>query len=86
MDRGKIEQRGNDARRILLDPILAEAFEAIEAEAIEDMLKASAFLGLGDRRRRRAADRIHTIRKVRPHLQMLVASGGQAHKGPPRVP
>lgn len=86
MERGERERRGQEAKRLSQEPLLIEAFAEIEAEAVEEMLSASSFHRIGDQKRRRAADKIQTIRGLRRHLEYVIASGGQAHKGPKQVP
>ncbi len=82
MTRDEQRERGENARRILNDPLLKEAFAAIEAKAMDDLVAAPGFSLFGDRKRRRLADRIRPIREVVNLLEMEIALGRQAAREP----
>lgn len=82
----EIQQRGEMALRLLNDPMFKEAMEAVERQAMEELLRAPGFSILGDRKRRQLADRINTIRGIRNHLSAQITMGNQAVRGGPQVP
>lgn len=77
-----LRHRVAEARRLLDEPLLIEAFDKVEHMAIEEILA----LPMGaDRKRRILTDRVRTIRAVKAHLHNLIASGEQALKKPLRL-
>lgn len=82
MTREEQQERGEIARRILSEPLLREAFAALEAKAVEDLVSAPSFSLFGDRKRRRLADRIRVIREVQSFLETEIALGNQARREP----
>lgn len=75
--------RAQAAKRLLDEPLLVEALDSLEQRSIDQLLAAPAFSLFGDRKRRRLADRINTIRALRSELEMEIAMGNQAAR--PRV-
>lgn len=76
--------RAAEARRLLDEPLLNEAFDAIERAAIEDMLAVKGYWR-ADRRRRMLADRVNAVRELRARLKSVIAMGDQAAKGGMRL-
>lgn len=86
MTREEQQQRGEIARRIMNEPLLKEAFASLEAKAVEELVSSPSFSLFGDRKRRRLADRIRTIRELKNFLQTEIALGNQASREPtPRI-
>lgn len=77
-------RRGEEARRILSEPLLLEAFESIERASVEELLRAPTSPD-GDTQRRRMADRILTVRNLRTELETAIAIGTQAAKEAPGI-
>lgn len=77
-------RRGEEARRILSEPLLLEAFESIERASVEELLRAPASPD-GDTQRRRMADRILTVRNLRTELETAIAIGTQAAREAPGI-
>jgi hypothetical protein len=71
----EIARRVSEARRLLDEPLLIEAFDRIEAAAIEDMLTVPFW---AQRRMRMAADRVKVVRGLRKHLEHVIVNGEQA--------
>lgn len=82
MTREEQQQRGEVARRIMNEPLLKEAFASLEAKAVEALVSSPSFSLFGDRKRRRLADRIRTIRELQSFLQTEIALGNQASREP----
>lgn len=75
-------RRVSEARRLLDEPLLNEALEAIERRSIEEMLK----LPMGaDRKRRILTDRVRVIRAIRAHLQAIIVTGEETLRKPLRL-
>ena len=66
------EHRAAEARRLLDEPLLNEALNGLEAQAIEEMLRVPFW---NDRKRRLLTDRVRVIRGIRDHLQSAVVNG-----------
>lgn len=84
MDDAEKRRRAAEADRLLNEPLLKEAFDILEREAIEDMLKLGT-LAIGpddDRRRREAADRVNTIRIIRNRLHAIITDGMRSAQQP----
>jgi hypothetical protein len=75
-------QRGEEARRIMSEPLLVEAFRTIEQSAVEELLQVPAE---NDMARRCLADRIRVIRALKSNLETTIALGDQARKAPPSI-
>lgn len=75
------KHRAGEARRLLDEPLLNEALDAIERAAIEEMLAVKGFLWSAERRRRGLADRVNTIREFRARLRTMIAVGEQTARG-----
>lgn len=73
------ERRAQEAQRILDEPLFQEAFDLIEAQAIEEMLSIKGWRW-GDKRRRLAAERINVIRGIKSHLMGIVVRGKQVSR------
>ncbi len=86
MDKREIAHRVNEARRLMDEPLLVEALDRIERDAIEEMIGIDRLVSAEDAafRYRRAADRVATVREVRHRLQSLIA-GGEAALRPSRA-
>lgn len=72
-----VERRAAEARRLLDEPLLKEAFAYLEANAFEELLAAG-----DDRARLELVERVKAIRGVQQYLQTVIASGGQRHPVP----
>jgi hypothetical protein len=71
--------RADKARQLLEDPILTEAFQIIEAKALKEAMNVPAWAGVvGDRKRRRALERIKLISELRSQLDSVIREGKQA--------
>ena len=77
-------RRASEADRILSDPLLKDAFDEIERQAIEDMLDIGrvAIGAEDDRKRREIADRVNTIRLLRARLREIITDGVRAAQQP----
>jgi hypothetical protein len=75
-------RRGEEARRILNEPLLVEAFDNIERAAIDALVLAPPE---NDTLRRCLADRIRVVRALRSDLETTIALGDQARKEPPGI-
>lgn len=69
-------RRGQEARRLLDEPLLNEALSLLEADAVEAMISARGWR-LGDKQRRIAAEQIRVIRGIKHHLEMVIINGQQ---------
>ena len=65
-------QRGQDAKRLLEEPLLQEAFEVIEQEIMEKWKTAPARDVDG---REKLWMMLHLLGRVRSHLESVMASG-----------
>jgi len=79
------QRRADRADALLKDPLLIEAFEAIEAEATHEFLSASHWLRIGDQKRKAMAMRISIVKQIRDDLARIVRNGTpkQARVTPP---
>lgn len=75
-------RRGEEARRLLNEPLLIEAFDNIERTALDRLLDCPPE---NDALRRCLADYIRIIRTLRSNLETTIALGDQATKGPPGI-
>jgi hypothetical protein len=73
--------RAGEANRLLNEPLLTEALDAVEAEAVEKMVEAPR-TPEGDIERRMMADRVQAIRDLRAHLNAAITLGRQASRSP----
>lgn len=73
------KHRAAEARRLSDEPLLNEAFDAIERAAIEEMLSVKGWRA--DKRRRLLADRVNAIRDLRARLRTMIATGEQTARG-----
>jgi hypothetical protein len=69
--------RGHNAARLLADPLIAEAFDAIRAEYISAWENAPVRDAEG---RERIWAHLQALGKVREHLSTVVATGKMAEK------
>lgn len=76
--------RAAEARRLLDEPLLNEALDALERAAIEELLAVKGYWR-ADKRRRMLADRVNVVRELRARLKSVIAMGDQAAKGGMRV-
>lgn len=67
--------RAAEADRLLREPLLAEAFTAMENMTIEQMLAIDGAEPEDERKRRQLADKVKIIREVRNELRRFVADG-----------
>jgi len=72
----------SEADRLLNEPLLVQAFEAIESDSLEDALRYDPS-GDGDEMRFRALTRINIIRELRGTLGSYITRGAQAAKVKP---
>lgn len=66
------DRRAIEARRLLDEPLLNEALDRIERDAVNEMLRLPFW---SDRKRRMLADRVRVVRGMRSHLQSIVLTG-----------
>jgi hypothetical protein len=78
----EIARRVSEARRLLDEPLLNEALDKMESQAVEEMIKLPFW---ASRRMRMIADRVRVIRGIRRHLEMIITNGEQALRTPKRV-
>lgn len=71
--------RAGEANRLLNEPLLTEALDKIEADAVEAMVNA-ARTPEGDIERRMMADRVQAIRDFKEHLKLTISLGQQAQR------
>jgi hypothetical protein len=69
------QARAEAADRLLRDPMLVEALDAMEAALLEKIVQAPA---RDDEGRRLAAFALQSARKVRKHLHAIIADGKTA--------
>lgn len=81
-DPREIARRTSEARRLLDEPLLNEAFERIERMAVEELLQRERS---DDDGRRLMADYIRTVRNLRKYLEHVIANGEQALKPAKRL-
>jgi hypothetical protein len=77
-----IARRVSEARRLLDEPLLVEALDKAERQAVEEMLRQPFW---AHRRMRMLADRVRVIRDVRRHLELIIVGGEDALKPARRV-
>jgi hypothetical protein len=77
MDKTEKERRGYEAQRLMQEPLLNEAFDKIEQEAVDEMLALPFW---SDKKRRMLVDRIKVIRDFRSHLTSVITSGSTNRK------
>lgn len=75
-------RRGEEARRILSEPLLLEAFATLERMALDGLVSAPVE---DDVLRRYLAERIRLIRALRSELETAIAIGTQAAKEAPGI-
>lgn len=78
------EFRASEAERLLHEPLLMEAFDKIEREAVEGMVEAPR-TPEGDVARRALADKVAVLRALKEELKLVIADGKQAIRGAPPV-
>jgi antitoxin component HigA of HigAB toxin-antitoxin module len=71
----EIARRVSEARRLLDEPLLNEALDRIEKQAIEDMISEAPG---PPEEYRMAADRVRVIRGFRKQLELTIVNGEQA--------
>lgn len=74
--------RAAEADRLLHEPLLVEALDAIEKQAIDEILTAPFWQ---DRKRRHATERARVIRDIRRRLRAAITDGMQASRMAPPV-
>ena len=84
MDQREIAHRTAEARRLLDEPLLAEALDRIERFALEELLAAED-AEEPDRTMRVMADRIRVVRGFRKYLETVILHGEEALRPPRRV-
>lgn len=75
------DDRARAAQRLLDDPLAMELLAAIEADAIEAMLKAET-----DEGRREGRDTVKTVRAFRSGLQYQLTANQEAKRTRPNLP
>jgi hypothetical protein len=75
-------RRGEEARRILNEPLLIEAFDAIERSAVNELVSVPLE---NDALRRCLTERIRVIRDLKSNLETTIALGDQVKKAPPSI-
>lgn len=77
------ERRASEARRLLNDPLLVEAFEKIEARCYEDLLRLPTWRA--HKQRIALVDRVNTIRQLRTELKAVITTGEQQARKKPSL-
>lgn len=73
------QYRAMKARQILDDEVLIAAFEELERKAYAKAVAVPFWQGrLGDRRRRRALERVRIINELRGELETVIMAGASA--------
>lgn len=67
--------RGNEAKRLLDEPLLKEAFDAVERDTVNELKRMPIWEA--DRKRRDLVHRLQLLEDVRQHLQAVIAAGKQ---------
>lgn len=76
------ERRAAEARRLLDEPLLNEALELLEQQAVNEILRVPFW---ADRRRRMLTDRVRVIRGIRDHLRTVIMAGDDGSRKRPTV-
>lgn len=76
------ERRLAEAKSLIDNPLLIEALDRIERDAVEDLLKVRGFFRFADAKRRSLIERIHVARGMRRHLEAVIMTG--EHRNRPR--
>lgn len=79
------ERRAAEAKSLLDNSLLTEAFEVIEKGAYEELLAVRPWLVDGEAQRSTLINRINAIRELRAHLQSVVTQGTQSSRKAPTV-
>lgn len=69
------ERRASEARRLLNEPLLVEAFDKLESRLTEQLLALPTWRG--EKQRRALIDRINAIRDLRAELETVIVIGDQ---------
>ena len=78
MTRDELRHRASEARRLLDEPLLIEAFDNLEEAVLAELLSVRGAEPEDDRKRRMLLDRLHVLQDVRSHLQLTIAEGKSA--------
>lgn len=78
MSESEIRQRAAEAQRLLDEPLLVEAFDALADAAIGELMACRGVEPEDDRRRFALVERLNVIRAVRDHLAAIVGRGRHA--------
>jgi len=81
-DQREIARRTSEARRLLDEPLLKEALDKIEKQAIEDMIEQASG---PPEEYRMAAGQVRVIRGFRKHLELVIVGGELALKPAKRL-
>lgn len=85
-DPREIARRTSEARRLLDEPLLIEALELIERNAIEEMIQTPVWEPFWRHRKaHEAAHKVAVIRDFRRLLKSVIINGEEALKPPRRV-
>jgi hypothetical protein len=77
------ERRASEARRLLDDPLMVEAFARIEKRCMDDLLRLPTWRA--HKQRIALVDRINTIRQLRAELRAVITTGDQAARKKPSL-
>jgi hypothetical protein len=80
MTPAEVKRRASEARRLLEEPLLVEAFDHVERMASEAIFAIPTWHRFGDKKRARLADQVNAIRAVKSILHTHIALGEQADK------
>lgn len=78
MDKRENERRAYEAERLLSEPLLNEALDKIERDALNEMLKLPFWST--ERKGRMLADRISVVRSIKAQLRSIVLTGTEHPK------
>ena len=79
------ERRASEAKALLDDGMLKEAFEAIEKAAYEELLGVEAWRVDAEKHRTTLINRINAIRDLRAVLASVITTGTQSARRAPAV-
>jgi hypothetical protein len=77
------ERRASEARRLLAEPLLVEAFDKIERRCMDELLRLPTWRA--HKQRLALVDRINTLRQLRAELNAVIVTGDQASRKKPSL-
>jgi hypothetical protein len=71
----EVLQRGQAAERLLDEPVLRDAFEAVEESTLAELLACRGAEPEDDRKRRALVERINVLHELRADLALAMSQG-----------